>query len=253
MGDYEIHTFDTINTVIKKIGRGEVKRYKIFFREGGTTKYILDQINKNTILNGKISCNISEGELMPDTYDITRFEEKIHLIDTMKRKMDQYLKKEWAKRDPNVPFKTPYEALILASIIEKEVGAQYCENNEYENISAVFINRLNKGMKLQSSPTVFYGLDIDGIEHGDVNTIRRNPTFKELKIEHAYNTYTIKGLPPTPICNPSRKAIMAALHPAKTDALFFMSNGKNCHVFTKTFDDHKVVILEYRKVIKNRK
>ena len=251
-GDYEIHTYDTIKSVIKKIGLGEVRRYKIFFPEGVTTKYIINEINNSNILSGKISENISEGELMPDTYSITRFEEKTVLISTMKREMDRYLKRQWTKRDKDLPFKTPYEALILASIVEKEVGASYCNQNEYEHIAAVFINRLNKRMRLQSSPTVFYGMKIDGIEHGDVNTINRNPTFNELKIDHPYNTYKKIGLPPTPICNPSKKAIMAVLHPSKIDALFFMSNGKNCHVFTKTFDEHKVVIKEYRRLMKKR-
>ncbi len=251
-GEYEINKNDTIRTIIKKIGLGKVKYYKIFFPEGVTTKYILDTISKNTILKGQTPTNISEGSLMPNTYNITRLEEKIHLIDIMKSEMDRFLKKEWKNRDPNLPLKTPYQALILASIVEKEVGSSKCDGNEYENISAVFINRLRKNMRLQSSPTVFYGLDIKEIDHNDVNTINRNPTFNELKIKHPYNTYVINGLPPTPICNPSKKAILAVLHPSKIDDLFFISNGHNCHNFSKTFDDHKANIVKYRKVMRQK-
>ncbi len=239
IGEYEIKKTDTIYSVINKIVSGEIKYYNAVFPEGLTTEHILHEIKNNNILMGEISVIASEGELFPDTYRINKLEKKNLLIRRMKKKMSNFLEKEWKNRDPDLPFNNPYEALILASIIEKEVGASYCITDEYKNVASIFINRLKKGMRLQSCPTVFYGLPMSNIINGDVNTLRRNPTFAELKNCHPYNTYCIKKLPPTPICNPGAKAINAVLHPAKTDYLFFISDGNNCHKFSKNFEDHR--------------
>lgn len=252
-GEYEIKKNDTIYTIIKKIGLGTIKYYNIVFPEGLTTENILYEISQNNILIGNTPQKVSEGELFPSTYQIVRSEERAHLVERMKKEMNTVLQKEWGNRDPDLPFKTPYQALILASILEKEVGASYCPTDEYKNVASVFINRLKKPMRLESSPTVFYGLLIKNMKHGDVNTLARNPTLSELKVCHPYNTYCIKGLPPTPICNPSGRAIKAVLHPAKTDYLFFMSDGNNCHSFSNNFEDHKINRSKYNKTMKTKK
>ena len=157
--------------------------------------------------------------------------------------MIKLLEKLWVKRDKNLPFKSPEEALILASIVEKETGLA----SERRRVAAVFINRLRKGMRLQSDPTVIYGLT-----HGSYN-LGRSLTYDDLHQANPYNTYVIKRLPPTAIANPGRAALQAVLHPLISEELYFVADGVGGHVFAETLKDHNANVKKWRDLRKKRR
>jgi UPF0755 protein len=154
--------------------------------------------------------------------------------------MESYLEQAWAKRAPNLPLKTPDEALTLASIVEKETGLA----SERATIAGVFTRRLNRGMRLETDPTVIYGIG----DKFDGNITRRH-----LRQPTPYNTYVIKGLPPTPIAMPGREAIQAALHPSEGNALFFVARGNGAHYFSATYREHKAAVNKYQRKRKRTK
>jgi UPF0755 protein len=174
-----------------------------------------------------------EGWLFPDTYLFPRGTTDTAILARAHGRMQQVLAEEWAERDADLPLETPYEALILASVIEKETAVAA----ERPAIAGVFVRRLRQGMKLQTDPTVIYGLgeDYDG-----------NITRADLRRETPYNTYVIQGLPPTPIALPGREAIHAALHPLAGDALYFVSRGDGSHHFSATLDEHNCAVRHYQ-------
>lgn len=174
-----------------------------------------------------------EGRFFPDTYQFTRGTSDLEFLRRAMLTMDRELATAWEKRSDDAPLKTPYEALILASIIEKETG----QAGERSEIAGVFARRLRKGMKLQTDPTVIYGMG----ERFDGN-IRR----KDLREDTPYNTYVHKGLPPTPICMPGRAALQAAVSPAAGKALFFVSRGDGSHVFSETLKQHNAAVRKYQ-------
>jgi UPF0755 protein len=174
-----------------------------------------------------------EGLLLPDTYNFTEQAPAIEIIKRAHQQMMRYLELAWLNRALDLPYATPYEALIMASIIEKETGVA----SERPRISGVFVNRLNMNMRLQTDPTVIYGMgdDFDG-------DIRR----KDLRAKTPYNTYVIKGLPPTPIAMPSKLAIDAALNPLATEDLYFVSKGDGSHQFSSTLQEHNLAVRKYQ-------
>ena len=174
-----------------------------------------------------------EGWLFPDTYNYLGTDTVLDIMLRAHRKMNRVLEQEWAKRAPGLPYKTPYEALIMASIIEKETGLA----EERETISGVFVRRLLKGMRLQTDPTVIYGMG-DRYD-GD---IRR----RDLRQLTPYNTYMIKGLPPTPIAMPSGASISAALHPKAGSSLYFVARGDGGHYFSSTLQEHLGAVKKYQ-------
>ena len=176
-----------------------------------------------------------EGQFLPETYAYVKWgDSDLQLLKRMHQAMQQFLMQQWSQSAPNLPLKTPYEALILASIVEKETG----KASERPLIAGVFINRLKKRMRLQSDPTVIYGM-------GDAydGNIRK----KDLRTKTAYNTYRMRGLPPTPICMPSKAAMLAVLHPAKTQALYFVGKGNGEHQFSNTLKQHNRAVYRYQK------
>lgn len=179
-----------------------------------------------------------EGWFYPDTYFFTRESEAVEPFLRAHRAQVELLLDEWPNRDPKLPLETPYEALILASIIERESG----HIDERRKISGVFVRRLLKGMKLQTDPTVIYGM-------GDRYT--GNITRKDLQRDTVYNTYTRYGLPPTPIANPGRASIVAALHPAEGSALYFVAKGDGSHVFSDSLEQHNRAVRRYQ-ILKRR-
>ncbi len=175
-----------------------------------------------------------EGWFAPDTYEVTEGERDIAILRRLYLRQKNILATEWAQRSNNLPYKTPYEALIMASIIEKETGLA----DERKRVSGVFVRRLNIGMRLQTDPTVIYGVGA-----GYQGRILRS----HLRDDNPYNTYRIYGLPPTPIALPGRASIHAALHPAEGDALFFVANDKGEHIFSATYAEHKKAVQRYQR------
>ncbi|WP_296402780.1 endolytic transglycosylase MltG [Psychrobacter sp.] len=184
---------------------------------------------------GEFAGNL-EGWFTPDTYRYARGVTDKQILNDLYKRQKQTLDEAWEKRASDLPYKTPYEALTMASIIEKETSVP----SERELVSAVFVNRLKNGMRLQTDPTIIYGLG----ERYDGN-IRRT----DINEKTAYNTYQIDGLPPTPISLPSPKSIEAALHPANSDVLYFVATGNGGHKFTKTLEDHNRAVQEYLQVM----
>jgi UPF0755 protein len=187
-------------------------------------------INKNEFLSGSLlDYEIPEGVLLPETYFFQKGDTRENLIKDMWKSLMKILQNEWDNRDMTLPYKTMKEALTMASIIEKETSL----DEERELVASVFINRLKINMPLQTDPTSIYGHT-----RGDTAKEGEIKTHILLKENSPYNTYKNKGLPPTPICNPGKKSILAAFHPAKTDYLFFVANGDGGHSFAKSYREH---------------
>ena len=174
-----------------------------------------------------------EGWFFPDTYFIDTQSSDIDLYKRAYQKMQQYLSAAWETRQAGLPYRSPYEALIMASIVEKETGVE----TERPQIAGVFVNRLRLGMRLQTDPTVIYGMG---------NRYQGNITRRDLLTDTPYNTYTRSGLPPTPIAMPGLASIQAALHPANTKALYFVANGQGRHVFTNSLEEHNKAVRTYQ-------
>ena len=194
-------------------------------------------------LTGEVKREPKNGTLMPDTYYYSYGDTKEDLLRRMQNAMKRTLEEVWQNRDPALPIKTVQEAVILASMVEKETA----RSEERGHIASVFHNRLRKGMKLQSDPTVVYALT-DG--RGE---LERNLTYRDLRIENGYNTYFVPRLPIGPISNPGRAALHAVLHPDKTEDLYFVANGKGGHLFSKTYVEHEQNVEQYRQLRKSRK
>lgn len=228
-GEFELIPSDSLLKVFDKIAKGTYFYRKISIPEGLTSYQIAAIIKKQEDALSEEMGDFPEGMLMPDTYFYQYGDTKSSLIDRMNRAMSNFIDREWEKRDPKAWSLTKKEALILASIIEKETSL----DNERPIIAAVFLNRLAKKMRLQSCSTVVYALS-DG-----KGAINRALTIADLWIKSPFNTYRNAGLPPEPICNPGKKAILAALHPDNVDYLFFVKNPHDSsHVFSKEFTDH---------------
>jgi len=180
-----------------------------------------------------------EGWFYPDTIVFSEGTSDIALLQQGKKKMEEVLSAEWQARAENLPYESPYEALVMASIVEKETGRA----EERQEIAGVFVRRLNKGMRLQTDPTVIYGL-------GD--SFQGNLRHRHLRADTPYNTYTRHGLPPSPIALPGQDAIHAALNPASGDTLFFVAKGDGSHYFSKTLAEHERAVNEYQR-LKRRK
>lgn len=219
-------------------GRAIVHRFIV--PEGISSAQILDLLNQEESLLGDVSLEtIKEGELLPDTYFFSYGEYKQTIVNKMRRKMQLTLEKLWSKRQEGLPLSTPEEAVILASIVEKETGRR----NERSQVAAVFINRLRKNMKLQSDPTVIYAIT-QGKTH-----LNRSLTYSDLRIKSPFNTYFVDRLPQAPISNPGAAAIEAVLNPATTSALYFVADGKGGHRFADTLKEHNDNVVLYRSFL----
>ncbi|MBK1642297.1 aminodeoxychorismate lyase [Chromatium okenii] len=233
--------------LLTRLTGGQVIEYTVTLIEGRTVRQALAAIDAHPQLRGAPLAPQSdaevlrqlgraemplEGRLFPDTYRFPAQTERLAVVRRALARMEQILAAEWAQRHPELALTTPDEALILASIIEKETG----KASERARISGVFQRRLRLGMRLQTDPTVIYGLG----ERYDGNISRA-----DLRDVNPYNTYVINGLPPTPIALPGRAAIHAALHPSADDSLYFVATGAGGHVFSRTLDEHNQAVRRY--------
>ncbi len=246
-GEYELQQGITGETLLKKLASGKVIQYQVTFVEGNTfldtmklltsQKKLIDDVASLSDENYKKLLGFerkqTEGSLFPDTYSYVSGMKISDVLRVAHNRMNSILDEEWKKREQNLPYKTPYEALIMASIIEKETGVAA----ERKQIAGVFVRRLQKGMKLQTDPTVIYGLG---------STYDGNLKRSQLKEYSPWNTYVIDGLPPTPIAMPGRASINAALHPADGSTLFFVARGDGAHTFSETLEQHQNAINEYQ-------
>lgn len=246
-GTYQLTAEMSGIEVFEMLSRGDEKQYSISLVEGLRWNDWIAKLNANEMLFASekspedwlasvepLPIGLSmEGWLMPDTYYFTQNTSVDKIVNRAYQSMQQYLLEAWAMRQVDLPYENPYEALIMASIIEKETGLA----QERPRIAGVFVNRLRKNMRLQTDPTVIYGMG----ELFDGN-IRR----KDLRTPTPYNTYVIKGLPPTPIAMPSKLAIDAALNPMETDDLYFVSRGDGSHYFSRTLEEHNQAVRKYQ-------
>jgi len=235
-GEYAFATGSTVAQVLELLRSGRTVVRKLTIPEGLTTLQVLQRVRNAEGLDGEIAVTPAEGSLLPATYPYSYGDSRAAMIETMSRTMRQTINKLWANRAPNLPLNTPEEAVTLASIVEKETGVAA----ERARIAGVFINRLRLGMRLQSDPTVIYA-----VANG-TGPLGRPLTLTDLRTENPYNTYRNAGLPPGPIANPGRAALLAVLQPAATDELFFVADGSGGHVFARTYDEHKVNVSRWR-------
>ncbi|MCY3830044.1 MAG: endolytic transglycosylase MltG [Rhodospirillaceae bacterium] len=217
-------------------GRTVLRRLTV--PEGLTTWQILERIRQTPGLSGAIALRPGEGALMPDTYLFAKGETRDAIVRRMQAAMTEALDRAWAGRAPDLPLRTKGEALVLASIVEKETG----KPDERARIAGVFVNRLRRGMRLETDPTVIYGLTEGKAPLG------RRLLRKDLKTPHKWNTYVHRGLPPTPIANPGRDALAAAVRPMKHDELYFVADGTGGHRFSKTYRQHLRDVRKWRKI-----
>ena len=247
-GEYRITAALTPDTLLDRLTLGDVVAHRYLIVEGSTSEAVLERLAADDRLSFDLAGvavedlmvrlglppGNAEGRFFPDTYLFRRGDKASGLLLRANSKMDAVLEELWSERSSRVSFEVPYEALILASIIEKETGFQ----PDRARIAGVFVRRLAQGMRLQSDPTVIYGLgdEFDG-----------NLTRRMLKADGPYNTYRIYGLPPTPIALPGRAAIEAALNPDDGEELYFVSRGDGTSQFSKTLDEHNKAVARYQR------
>ncbi|MGZ8095222.1 MAG: endolytic transglycosylase MltG [Methylosarcina sp.] len=250
-GEYELSQGMTIRNIIDLFVQGKTRQYAITFPEGWNFKEITREIRDNPNLEHtldnipveqimvQLDANITmpEGQFFPDTYFFEKHMSDISLLKRAYDKMQSVLQEEWKNKAEGLPFKNPYEALILASIIEKETGTEA----ERPLIAGVFIRRLKNGIPLQTDPTVIYGMGDQ--YHGNIR-------YSDLKNPTPYNTYLVKGLPPTPIAMPGRQTLHSVLHPDNSDTLYFVARGDGTHVFSSTLKEHNQAVNLYQRQLK---
>ena len=236
-GEYRIPARASVVDIINLLVEGRSILHYLTAPEGRTTAQILKIVDADETLVGELTITPNEGELLPETYAFTRGQTRDDLVRDMAKAQDALVDRVWESRAMDLPFTTREEAIILASIVEKETGVP----EERPLIAAVFVNRLKKRMRLQSDPTIIYGLT-----QGE--PLGRGLRVSEIERPTPYNTYVISGLPPTPIANPGRAAIEAVLNPADSDALYFVADGTGGHVFASSLEEHNRNVAQWRQI-----
>ncbi len=238
-GEYLFQANASMEQVLDDLLSGRAVLHAITFPEGWTSQAIVDKLKADPVLTGDITQVPPEGSLMPDTYKFTRGASRQQMLDQMQRVQERLVNEIWARRAAGLPIKNVNEFVTLASIVEEETGRA----DERPRVAAVFLNRLERGMRLQSDPTVIYGL-FGGAGRPDNWTFHRS----DLDKVTPYNTYQIDGLPPGPISNPGRAALEAVANPSRTDELYFVADGTGGHVFSSTLDEHNRNVARWRKI-----
>ncbi|SON55362.1 putative aminodeoxychorismate lyase [Hartmannibacter diazotrophicus] len=239
-GEYSVPAGASMQQVMNLLVSGKAILHPFTVPEGLTSEQIVERLREEELLTGDVAEIPPEGSLLPETYLFTRGAARQSILDRMRREHDKVLADVWKSRREGLPIKTPEELVTLASIVEKETG----KADERPRVAAVFINRLNKGMKLQSDPTIIYGLV------GGKGALGRPLRRSEIDGETPYNTYVINGLPPGPIANPGRAAMEAVAGPSNTNELYFVAEGTGGHVFSATLAEHNRNVAKYRAFLK---
>jgi UPF0755 protein len=239
-GEYDIKAKASMKDVMETLISGKSILYSVVFPEGLTVRQMMLRLNEDAVLEGDMPAELpAEGSLRPDTYKFSRGTKRTEIISQMHAAQQKTIDQIWEKRDPDLPIKTKAEFVVLASIVEKETG----KDDERAHVASVFINRLNKGMRLQSDPTIVYGI------FGGEGKPSDRPIYKsDLTKQTPYNTYQIKGLPPTPIANPGRAALEAVANPWRTNDLYFVADGTGGHVFAATLEEHNANVRRWRRI-----
>ena len=239
-GEYSFQKNASLRDVIATIVEGKVVQHAVTIPEGLTSEQIVTRLTDNDIFSGSVREMPREGTLLPETYKFPRGTTREQVIQRMQQTQKRVLAEIWERRNPDVPIKSPEALVTLASIVEKETG----KADERSRVAAVFVNRLRQKIKLQSDPTIIYGLV------GGKGTLGRPIKRSEITQPSPYNTYVIEGLPPGPIANPGRASLEAAANPARTRDLFFVADGTGGHAFTETYDQHQKNVAKLRTLEK---
>jgi UPF0755 protein len=239
-GEYAFPSHASMSRILGKIRHGEVVRRLLTIPEGFTSDMVADVLARTSGLTGEAPL-APEGAVLPDTYQYQLGDDRAAVLKRMMDARDAMLATLWARRQANLPFASPEDAVTLASIVEKETGLA----SERPRVAAVFVNRLRAGMRLESDPTVIYG-----VSRG--RPLGRGLKQSELAAPTPYNTYLNAGLPPTPIANPGRAALAAVLDPPRSDDVYFVADGAGGHVFAKTYQEHEKNVARWRALEKSR-
>lgn len=247
-GEFKVQQGTSPEQLLDQLANGQVMQHSLTLIEGETFKDMMLRISQDKVLKQTLAAHDGEtvmaaigrpgehpeGRFLPETYYFPRGTSDVDFLRRAYRDMSTFLQQAWTERDADLPLENPYEALILASIVEKETGVA----EERPMIAGVFIRRLHKKMRLQTDPTVIYGIG-DSFD-GDIR-------YRDLRTDTPYNTYTRSGLPPTPIALPGREAILAALHPAEGNSLYFVARGDGSHKFSSTLKEHNRAVDKYQR------
>jgi UPF0755 protein len=239
-GEYSFQKNASLRDVIGTIVEGKVVQHAVTIPEGLTSEQIVGRLTDNDIFAGSVKEIPREGTLLPETYKFPRGTTRDQVIARMQQTQKRVLAEIWERRSPDLPIKTPEQLVTLASIVEKETG----KADERSRVAAVFVNRLRQKIKLQSDPTIIYGLV------GGKGTLGRPIKRSEIQQPSPYNTYVVDGLPPGPIANPGRASLEAAASPARTRDLFFVADGTGGHAFSDTYDQHQKNVAKLRAMEK---
>jgi UPF0755 protein len=243
-GEYEFEPAISAYGIMDKLRKGDVVDRRVTIREGLTSYEVTEILKSVKKLEGDITAVPEEGTLLPQTYDYRLHETRDQILERMKADMIKTIDELWPDRAQNLPITTPQEAITLASIVEKETGVP----EERKRVAGVFINRLKKGIALQTDPTVIYGITMGKHKNDGQGPLGRRLLIKDLEKDTPYNTYTRPGLPPGPIANPGRAAIEAVLHPEEHEFIYFVADGSGGHVFAKTLDEHNANVAKWQKI-----
>ena len=241
-GEYFFEKNISYYKILHKMIRGNVFFRKITIAEGLSSYLALNIIANSNGLIGSPPEKIREGSLLPETYFYSYNDTKQGMVKRMQNSMNKAIDELWESRNKNIPLKTKEEAIILASIVEKETGM----NSERGLVASVFTNRLHKGIKLQSDPTIIYSFTF-----GD-KKLERQIRVSDIQNNSNFNTYHIYGLPPAPICNPGLASIKAVLNPPSTDYIYFVASGRGDHIFASTLQEHNANVARYRRIMREK-
>lgn len=244
-GEYAFAPGVSMLEIMNDLVDGNAVTHAVTVPEGWTTAQIIERVRAHPVLVGEITEVPAEGALLPETYSFARGASRQDVLNQMKAAQEKLLAEIWERRIDDLPVSSPEELVILASIVEKETALA----DERSRVAGVFVNRLNKNMRLQSDPTILYGLYGGEAWSKDRSGIKQS----ELKAENKYNTYQIDGLPPGPIGNPGRAAMEAVANPSRTQDLFFVADGTGGHVFAETYEQHQANVRKWRQIEREKR